>query len=121
MKLFSICSLSLLVLAGTSSKSDSAVPTSFEVEVGIIAGATEIQRFRGDTMTITGLRARAGTLPNNSIVGLTYYPDGADKNFTMFDVLTNGKLTIAAKGYGATENSSLQTLCMAHHAKYHGR
>lgn len=121
MKFILASRLAVIVLVGFGSFAESAIPAHFEIEAGIVVGTNEIDRFRGDGMTVAGLRSRAGKSASNSIIGLTCFPDGSDKKFTMFDVLAGGKLTTTAKSYGGRENSSLQELCLAHHVKYLGR
>ena len=100
---------------------EAATPAHFEIEVSVIAGVNEVEKYRADGMTVADLRSRTRKLGSDSVVGLVCFPDGSEKNFTMFDVVSRGKLTSTAKSYGGTEKSSLQSLCLAHHVKYHGR
>ena len=100
---------------------EAATPARFEIEASVVVGVSEVEKYRADTMTVADLRLRARKLGSDSVVGLSCFPDGSDKNFTMFDVVSRGKLTPTARSYGGTEKSSLQSLCFAHHVKYHGR
>ena len=108
-------------LFGIISTLEAATPRRFEIEVGVVIGVNEVDRYRADTLTVADLRLRSHKLGSDSVVGLSCFPDGNDKNFTMFDVMLQGKLTAATKSYGGTEKSPLQSLCLAHHIKYHGR
>ena len=117
---FTVC-LVAIFLFGIISTLEAATPSRFEIEVGVVIGVNEVDRYRADTLKVADLRLRNRKLGSDSVVGLSCFPDGTDKNFTMFDVMSQGKLTAATKSYGGTEKSSLQSLCLAHHVKYHGR
>lgn len=110
----------VLLVFGCMSASQAAAPDHFEIEVGIVVGTNEVEKFRGDTLTVSDLLKRSKKY-GRSTAGMSCFPDGNDNKFTAFDVVSDGKITQTTKGYGGKESSTLQKMCLTHHIKYHGQ